>query len=182
MKNIGAPKNSLFLLLAFGLTTHAEETYFEGALGVSVIDHNNHFSETDLKYSPNIQFGIYKSIDENIRMGSSLEFLSADLSEADDTESDVTGKLLSWRVTEFDYKVGKNWALSFYGGFSRFYREHPSYGYGLGVGLKYALSGKWTVSSEVNWSSTDVSKRIGVVSEQTKNDFVWMSVVFKTRF
>ncbi|MBY6186829.1 outer membrane beta-barrel protein [Marinobacter hydrocarbonoclasticus] len=178
-------KSAMAAVLAAGLmgaaSVQAEEAWhWNLGVGASVIYHSNsggsqseEFSDTTVR--PNIQVGIVRPISERWTMGTGLELV------ADDVVSwGNSGNLLMWRIGEFTYQLSEDWALSFYGGAGRYYRETNGYGYGLGAGAHYRLSSSWELSVELSYVGTDTSINKAVPFKRDK--FGWGSTMLRYRF
>ncbi|MBY5921240.1 outer membrane beta-barrel protein [Ferrimonas balearica] len=159
----------------------AEQAWnFNLGVGGSVFYHSNSGGSqseeyTDTSFRPNLQVGVERPINERWSLGTGLELVADDL-----TSWGNSGNLLMWRIGEFKYQVSDRWALGFYGGAARYYRETSAYGYGLGAGAEYQLSPNWALSVELNYVGTDTSINEAVPFKRDK--FGWGSTLLRYRF
>ncbi|MBY5978962.1 outer membrane beta-barrel protein [Ferrimonas balearica] len=130
---------------------------------------------TDTSFRPNVQLGVMRPINERWSLGTGVELLVEDF-----TDWGNSGNLLMWRIGEFGYQLSDNWALTFYGGAARYYRETSAYGYGFGAGALYQLSPSWALSFEINYVGTDTSINNAVPYKRDK--FGWGSTVLRYKF
>ncbi|GAA5192794.1 hypothetical protein [Ferrimonas gelatinilytica] len=134
---------------------------------------NDSFTETSLR--PNLQLGVMRPISERWSLGTGVELVVEDLLDWSDSTN-----LLMWRIGELGYQISDRWALSFYGGAGRFYRNNFGYGYGAGGGIYYQLGTHWLLGGEFNYVLTRTSYPNDTPYE--KEHLGWGSVVFKYRF
>ncbi|MBY6018290.1 outer membrane beta-barrel protein [Ferrimonas balearica] len=130
---------------------------------------------SDTSFRPNLQVGVMRPINERWSLGTGVELLVEDF-----TDWGNSGNLLMWRIGEFGYQLSDNWALTFYGGAARYYRETSAYGYGLGAGALYQLNANWAFSFEINYVGTDTSINNAVPFKRDK--FGWGSTVLRYKF
>ncbi|GAA4894492.1 hypothetical protein [Ferrimonas pelagia] len=157
-----------------------EEWFFQAGAGVSAVwqkerDPTREYP-THTEARPSVQLQLHRQISERLRLGVGVEALISDPISWRRSEN-----LLMFRVAELDYALSHHWSASFYGGVARYYRELPAYGYGFGFGLNYWLAPNWSLSAELNYTSTDTSNN-WVDDPYKRDDFAWGSTTLRYRF
>ena len=149
----------------------AEGTSWEVFVGASQLEIRDSVSIKQQSI-PSLGIGLYRLSSTTLRVGSSLEVLMQEVSGGARTEN-----VLMWRMAELDYLLSEDLALSFSGGIARFYREQPSYGYGIGVGMKYQLSDDIYLSARYNKAEAVISSKVPTDDNSPpKNDLQWLSL------
>lgn len=161
---------SLYILMEAG--AHADEWTLDIGVGTGylrVTDATN-LNETHLR--PSLHLGAFRQNADNWRIGTSLESL---VENGDDWSNSTN--VIMWRMGDIDYRISEDLAINFHGGFARYYREQPAYGYGIGAGLKYRLLEHSYVSFSATRAETDVSTDVPTDNNSpTKNDLLWASL------
>lgn len=149
----------------------AEEAIWEIGVGASNVQVSN--TESNSRSTiPTLSFGVYRSINEELRIGSSLEILPSKAASSSENQD-----ILMWRVAEIDYLFNDVFALNLHGGIARYYREQPSYGYGVGIGAKYKLTSNSYLTAVFTKAEVDISTDVPTNNgAPTKDDLEWLSV------
>lgn len=146
-----------FFLGGYLLTTQAaaNEWQFDVGGGVSRFEVHNIRGATRADNRPHYQMGAYRLVSDSLRIGVGLDFFLKDLSSWGQS-----GNALFARIVDVDYLLTDRFALSLNMGFARYYREHSSYGYAYGGGVKYSLSSNWYLAGSLNMANVDLSTNV----------------------
>jgi len=95
----------------------------------------------------------------------------------------LVDNVLAWRLVNVNYLVTDKLNINFYGGVARYFREHPSFGMGAGIGGSYKLTNKWFIDFSGSYFSVDMSTSVpGDLSLGKKDDLAWVSLLLKRSF
>jgi len=150
--------------------------WFEAGLGTSYIQTYNDDTTADIR--PTVFLAANKKFADNWSIGVAGELLLNKVFELDKSDN-----LLVWRLPNFNYEITEQLSINFYGGAARYYREHPSFGIGAGVGSSYKLTDRWSIDFGASYFSVDMSTSIpGDLALGKKDELVWASLLLKSRF
>lgn len=176
-------KNDILWMAIAGLAccspvASADDWTIDAGLGFSHIQIEN---DTDGAFSesrPSFQIGVHRIPQTDWRLGTSVEWLIEDATDWGGSEN-----ILMWRMGDIDYRVTDNLAINIHGGFARYFREQPSYGYGYGAGLKYRIASEWYISASVSRADVDISTNVPTDDNRaTKDDLLWASLKLNIHF
>ena len=147
--------------------------------GAYLYTHNSgELWEDDYSLLPDIQFNIFRELDENWKFGTGVSLLINDLSFKEDSRN-----VLQLRLANFNYQLSQDVSTGVFFTVGKYFRKYPSFGYGVGFNGDYKLSADWKLSLDVNWlgvdSSGSVPQDAGITNKDT---LIWSSLLVKYSF
>ena len=168
----------LGLILALPAAAQAPAWQVEVGLGVARLERQNGDAAWDVSYRPDLELGLARALGTHGRFGCGVAVLPRVRGS-----SRRSGNLLLLRVADYTWTPGRVWSFRLRGGFARYSREHPSFGFTAGCALERALGPDSGLSLACDWVKADQSTSVPAdPGKDPKDSFHAVALVWCRRF